>query len=326
MFTLNFLLRRLAQGVVIIGLVSLLIFTLLRVVPGDPVRLMAGGMAPEALIEQIAKQMGLRDPIIVQFGRYMGHVVQGDLGQSFVRPANGASTGGSNFNDSTRGERAKVLTLILETLPMTLQLAALALVFALIFSAIIGISGGLAPGRWPERVAFYVSSVFISLPNFWLGIVLALLFSVKLGWLPAIGYNGFAYTILPAIVLAVELSPVLIRTLVSSVSSQMTEAYVSVGRVRGLGRRRIVGNHVLRNASVPLLNLLGIQFSSLLGGVIIVEYIFDYPGLGLLTINAVLQRDFPLIQGIAIVTSAIFVVINIIVDLIATTIDPRLEY
>ncbi|MCF1436224.1 ABC transporter permease [Agrobacterium vitis] len=326
MFALNFLVRRLFQGAIIIFLVSLLIFTLLRVVPGDPVRMMAGGMAPEALIEKIAKDMGLRDPILVQFGRYMSGVVQGDLGESFVRPANGAATGGSSFNDSTRGERAKVFTLIFDALPMTLQLAAVTLVIALVFSSIVGVAGGLAPGRWPDKLAFYISSIFISLPNFWLGIVLALLFSVKLGWLPAIGYQGFAYTILPAIVLAVELAPVLIRTLVSSVSAQMMEPYVSVGRVRGLSNTRIIANHALRNASVPLLNLLGVQFSSLLGGVIIVEYIFDYPGLGLLTINAVLQRDFPLIQGIAIVTSAIFVLINILVDLVATTIDPRLEY
>ncbi|BCH56674.1 peptide ABC transporter permease (plasmid) [Agrobacterium vitis] len=326
MFALNFLVRRLFQGAIIIFLVSLLIFTLLRVVPGDPVRMMAGGMAPEALIEKIAKDMGLRDPILVQFGRYMSGVVQGDLGESFVRPANGAATGGSSFNDTTRGERAKVFTLIFGALPMTLQLAAVTLVIALIFSSIVGVAGGLAPGRWPDKLAFYISSIFISLPNFWLGIVLALLFSVKLGWLPAIGYQGFAYTILPAIVLAVELAPVLIRTLVSSVSAQMMEPYVSVGRVRGLSNSRIIANHALRNASVPLLNLLGVQFSSLLGGVIIVEYIFDYPGLGLLTINAVLQRDFPLIQGIAIVTSAIFVLINILVDLVATTIDPRLEY
>ncbi|MBP2511069.1 peptide/nickel transport system permease protein [Agrobacterium tumefaciens] len=326
MFAVNFLVRRLFQGVIIIFLVSLLIFTLLRVVPGDPVRLMAGGMAPEALIEKIATDMGLRDPIPVQFGRYMSGVVRGDLGQSFVRPANGASTGGATFNDTTRGERAKVFDLIFDALPMTLQLAAVTLVIALIFSAIVGIAGGLSIGRWPDKLAFYISSVFISLPNFWLGIVLALLFSVKLGWLPAIGYQGFAYTILPAIVLAVELSPVLIRALVSSVSGQMMEPYVSVGRVRGLSQARIISNHALRNASVPLLNLLGVQFSGLLGGVIIVEYIFDYPGLGLLTINAVLQRDFPLIQGIAIVTSAIFVLINIIVDLVATTIDPRLEY
>ena len=121
MFTLNFLIRRLTQGVVIIGLVSLLIFTLLRVVPGDPVRLMAGGMAPEALIEKIAKDMGLRDPIIVQFGRYMGSVLQGDLGQSFVRPANGAATGGANFNDTTRGERAKVCLLYTSPSPRDVE-------------------------------------------------------------------------------------------------------------------------------------------------------------------------------------------------------------
>ncbi|MEJ0092089.1 MAG: ABC transporter permease [Methylocella sp.] len=323
---LSFLARRITQGLVIVFLVSALIFTLLRVVPGDPVRLMAGGMAPEALINEIATKMGLRDPIPVQFMRYMGHVARGDLGESFVRPANGASTGGSSFDDSTRGERAKVLDLIGETLPMTLQLAAVAVAMALCISALIGIPGGLAPGRWPDRLAFYLSSIFISLPNFWLGIVLTLLLSVKLGWLPAIGYGGFAYTLLPALVLAVELSPVLIRTLTGSLTSIMQEPFIAVGAVRGLSRRRIIANHALRNASVPLLNLLGVQFSGLLGGVLIVEYIFDYPGLGLLTINAVLQRDFPLIQGIAIVTSAIFVFINIAVDLAATMIDPRLEY
>jgi peptide/nickel transport system permease protein len=326
MLVLSFLARRLAQGAIIITLVSLLIFTLLRVVPGDPVRLMVGGMAPDSLVEQIANRMGLRDPILVQFGRYAGQVVRGDLGHSFVRPANGAATGGANFDDATRAERAPVAALIGEALPMTLQLAALALAFALAFSSLVGIAAGLRPGGLADRFAFAVSSIFISLPNFWLAIVLALLFSVKLGWLPAVGYGGFSYTILPAIVLAVELSPVLIRTLSGAVAAQMGEAYVAVGRLRGLTETRIVGAHVLRNAAVPLLNLLGVQFSSLLGGVIIVEYILDYPGLGLLTINAVLQRDFPLIQGIAIVTSAIFVVINILVDLAATIIDPRLAY
>ena len=326
MTIVSFLLRRLAQGVIIVFFVSALIFTLLRVVPGDPVRLMAGGMAPDALINQIATKMGLRDPIPVQFARYMGHVVRGDLGQSFVKPADGSSTGGASFDDSTRGRRAEVLDLIRATLPMTLQLAAVAVVMALCFSMLVGIPAGLAPGRWPDRVAFYVSSIFISLPNFWLGIVLTLLLSVRLGWMPAIGYGGFSYTLLPAIVLAVELAPVLIRTLSGSLSMIMQEPFIAVGGVRGLSRRRIIANHALRNASVPLLNLLGVQFSALLGGVLIVEYIFDYPGLGLLTINAVLQRDFPLIQGIAIVTSAIFVFINIAVDLLATMIDPRLDY
>ncbi len=326
MFLLNFLIRRLAQGLVIIFLVSFLIFTLLRVIPGDPVRLMAGGMAPDHLIEQIAQNMGLRDPIPVQFARYMSGVVRGDLSESFIRPASGAAVGGSNFNDATRSERAKVLDLIFSTAPYTLQLALLSMVFALLIAVPIGIAGGLNPGKWPDRLALYLGSLFVSLPNFWLGIVLALVLSVNLGLLPAIGYQGFAYTILPAIVLAIEISPFIIRTLTVSVAQNMGENYIAVAAVRGIGRTRIIFGHALKNATVPLLNLLGVQFSMLLGGVLVVEFIFDYPGLGLLTINAVLQRDFPLIQGIAIVTSAAFVLINIVVDLVATTIDPRLDY
>lgn len=326
MFILKFLSRRLFQGAIIVFIVSALIFTLLRVVPGDPVRLMAGGMAPEALIEEIAKEMGLRDPIPVQFGRYMSGVVQGDFGQSFVRPKSGASVGGSSFDDSTRGERAKVLKLIADTAPMTIQLALLSTLFALIIAIPIGVAGGLAPGRWPDRLALYLSSVFVSLPNFWLGIVLALLLSVKMQLLPAIGYQNFTYTILPAFVLAIEMAPFIIRTLTVSVAGVMSESFIDIARVRGLSRNRIVFHHGMKNAAVPLLNLLGVQFSMLLGGVLVVEFIFDYPGLGLLTINAVMQRDFPLIQGIAIITAAAFVLINIVVDLAATTIDPRLDY
>jgi peptide/nickel transport system permease protein len=326
MFVLGFLGRRLAQGALIVFMVMFVIFTLLRVAPGDPVRLMAGGMAPEALIEQIAQEMGLRDPIVVQFARYAGGVIQGDLGQSFVRPASGASLGGASFDDGTRDERARVLDLILQTAPMTIQLALLAMVFALLIGVPIGVAGGLYPGRWPDRMALYLGSVFVSLPNFWLGIVLALLLSVKLGWLPAIGYQGFAYTILPAIVLAVEIAPFIIRSLTVSVAQVMNSSFIDIARVRGLSRAQIVFRHAMKNAAVPLLNLLGVQFSMLLGGVLVIEFIFDYPGLGLLTINAVLQRDFPLIQGIAIVTSAAFVLINIVVDLAASAIDPRLEY
>lgn len=326
MFIARFLARRLLQGALIVFLVSAVIFTLLRVVPGDPVRLMAGGMAPEALIEQIAEDMGLRDPIYQQFGRYAWGIVQGDLGQSFVRPASGAAVGGASFDDNTRSERAKVWDLIAQTAPMTVQLALLSMLFALIIAVPIGVWGGLRPGRFPDKLALYLSSVFVSLPNFWLGIVLALLLSVKLNLLPAIGYGGFAYTILPAIVLAIEIAPFIIRTLTVSVAGVMRENFIDIAAVRGLTRNQIIFRHALRNSSVPLLNLLGVQFSMLLGGVLVIEFIFDYPGLGLLTINAVMQRDFPLIQGIAIVTAAAFVLINIVVDLCATAIDPRLEY
>ena len=189
----------------------------------------------------------------------------------------------------------------------------------------LGILAGLNPGRWQDKLAFYSSSLFVSLPNFWLGIVLILLISVQLKLLPAIGYGGPAYAILPALVLAIEISPFIIRTISVSVSEVMQQHFIEAGEVRGLPRNQIILRHGLRNAAVPLLNLLGIQLSTLLGGVVVVEFIFDYPGLGLLTIQAVLQRDFPLIQGIAIMTAAIFVFINIVVDLGAATIDPRLE-
>ncbi len=262
----------------------------------------------------------------MQFGRYLARLAGGDLGRSYQRPKSGAIAQGGVYNDPTRGEMAKVSDLIIERMPLTLELATLALIFALLVSLPLGIAGGLRPGGWPDKLAFFTGSVFVSLPNFWLGIVLALIVTVQLGWLPSIGYQGITYAILPAIVLAIELSPFIIRSLTVSVAQIMREHFIEAAEVRGLGRRRIVWAHALRNASVPLLNLLGIQLSTLLGGVLVVEYIFDYPGLGQLTVNAVLQRDFPLIQGIAIVTSAIFVFVNIAVDVAATTIDPRLEY
>lgn len=326
MFIFRFLMRRLSQGLLIVLIVSALIFSLLRVVPGDPVRLMVGGMAPESLVEEIATEMGLRDPIPVQFYNYMKGVVQGDLGQSFVRPANGAAVGGASFDDSTRGERAKVLDLIVEAAPKTLQLAVLAMAFGLLIAVPIGIGAGTNPGRWPDKLALYTSSMFVSLPNFWVGIVLALVISVNLKLLPAVGYKGFEYTILPAFVLAIELAPFIIRSLSVSVASVMSENFIDIARVRGLSTKQIIFKHAVKNASVPVLNMLGVQFSMLLGGVLVVEFIFNYPGVGLLTINAVMQRDFPLIQGIAIVTAAAFVLINIAVDLISNAIDPRLDY
>ncbi|MEN1647026.1 ABC transporter permease [Pseudomonas aeruginosa] len=323
---LYYLGKRLGQGAFIVLLVSFMIFALLRVMSGDPVRLIVGGMAPDHVVEQTAKEMGLRDPMLVQYGRYLAGLVQGDMGQSFIRPKSGATMGGAAYDDPTRSERAEVAELIMKALPYTLQLAGLALAIALLVSLALGIPAGLNPGKWQDKLAFFTGSTFVSLPNFWLGIVLILILSVQLKWVPAIGYNGFSYTWLPAIVLAVELVPFITRTLSVSIAEIMTQPFIAAARSRGIGFGRIVFGHALRNASVPLLNLLGIQLSALIGGVLVIEFIFDYPGLGLLTIQAVLQRDFPLIQGIAIMTAVIFVCINIIVDFIAVLIDPRLDH
>lgn len=323
-FILTFLARRLVQGAIIVLLVSFTIFSLLRLIPGDPARMILGPVAPDAVVEQTAKDMGLRDPIVVQYVRYLGQVVHGDFGTSFIKSATGGSVTGGR--DEARGSRALVIDLIGSTLPYTLQLAALALVFTFLIAVPLGIGGGLYAGRWPDKLALYLSSVFVSVPNFWFAIVLALIVTARLQWIPSIGYQGFAYTILPALVIAVEMSPLFIRALSVSVADTLRQNFVELAAVRGLPPRQILTRHVLRNATTPILNLFGVQVGALLGGVLIVEYIFDYPGIGLLTVQAVLQRDFPVIQGVAILSSTIFVVINILVDLVAAQIDPRLEY
>jgi len=326
MLIVEFLVKRIAQGLLIVFITSLLIFTLLRVVPGDPVRLIVGGMAPPDVVEKVATKMGLRDPIIVQYGRYMrGILLHGDFGQSYLRPRSGMIATGGQYIDPTKSDMAPVIDQILERLPFTLQLGGMALLFALLISFPIGIAGGLHQHGWQNALAFGVQSLFVSIPNFWLAIVLILFLSVKLKLLPALGYQGFSYVLLPAIVLSVEIAPFIIRTLTTSLGEVMQSTFIDEARVRGLSRRRIVYSHALRNAAVPLVNLLGIQLSTLIGGVLVIEYIFDYPGLGNLTVVSVVGRDFPVIQGIAIATSAVFVFINIIVDLVAYMIDPRVE-
>ncbi len=327
-FAVDFFLRRLAQGLVIIMLVAMLIFTLLRVVPGDPVRTMLGPMVSAEVAEETAKQMGLRDPIPLQFARYLGQVAGGNFGHSFVRSAQGASTGGSRGGQTfDASNRAPVMGLILTALPYSMLLAGLALGMSLLIALPLGIAAGLRSGKWPDRLALYVSSLFVSLPNIWLALVLIFFVSVKGGLLPAIGYQKWTYAILPAFVLAIELAPVFIRSASIAVSSNLREQYVASGQIRGLSRTRMIVAHVLRNSMIPLLNIVGIQaIGLLLGSLFVIEYIFNYPGVGLLMINAVFQRDFPVIQAIAILASALLVLVNILVDFAATNIDRRLQY
>jgi len=325
-FFLSFMLRRLSQGLVIILLVGFTIFALLRIIPGDPVRIIVGPMATEEQIAEIATDLGLRDPLVVQFGRYLVELSKGDMGSSFIKNKSGANV---VMGRSSEGldNKASVFDLIKTALPFSILLAALSVAFALAFSLPLGIVAGLRPNGWINKISFAISSIFVSLPNIWLAILLILVLSTKLHWLPAIGYKGFSYAILPAIVLAIELSAVIVRALSSSVTSVMQETYIQAGVVRGLSMGHMIRHHVLRNAAIPMLNLFGAQLGGLLlGSIFVVEYIFNYPGLGLLTINAVFQRDFPVIQGVAILTTAVLVLINIIVDLISASIDRRLQY
>jgi ABC-type dipeptide/oligopeptide/nickel transport system permease component len=321
----SFLVRRFLQGILIILLVSFGIFAVLRLVPGDPARLIIGPMASDAVVEATAKEMGLRDPIPIQYMHWIGAALHGDFGQSYIRALDGSQIAESQGGVARAG-KAHVLDLIGSALPFTLQLAALALLFAAIIAIPLGIAGGMRSGQWPGKVVLYLSSAFVSIPNFWLAIVLALVVTARLHLIPSIGYEGFSYTILPAFVIAIEMSPIFMRGLSTSVAGARQQGFVSLAEFRGLSRRRIFFGHILRNAAVPVLNLFGVQIGALLGGILMVEYIFNYPGVGLLTVQAVLQRDFPVIQGIAVLSATLFVVINILVDLVSTWIDPRLDF
>lgn len=319
------LLRRLGQSLVTLLLVTFVVFALLRSGPGDPARLVVGGLASAQEVERVAGEMGLRDPLLLQYGRYLSRLLQGDAGVSFVKPRSGLSVAGSREGDSTRAERASTVSLIAERLPLTLQLVGLALLFALVVALPLGLWAGSRPGRWPDGLVTLLAAGLVSLPNFWLASVLALVISLQLGWLPAVGYQGFAYTVLPAVVLAVEIAPVLMRGLALALGAVGREAFVRIAPVRGLSAARVLWRHKMKNASVPLLTMLGAQLAGLLGGVVVVEYVFDYPGLGHLMIESVLQRDFPLVQAIVVLASTFFLAVNLGIDLLCSWIDPRVS-
>jgi peptide/nickel transport system permease protein len=325
-YVLYFLARRSAQGLVIVFFAVFFIFMVMRIVPGDPVRLMVGGAAPDQVLQKVATELGLKDPLLVQFGRYLKGIIRGDFGTSFIRPKSGGSVGGEAWDDKRAHARAEVFDLIIERIPLTLLLAGMAIVWAIVLGIPFGIVAAIKQGSWIDKLANGFVSISISIPNFWLGIILMLIVSIRMGILPSVGYKGFSYVILPSFAVCLELAPILLRTIRSSMIDVMRMNFVKVAKARGLSPISIIMKHCFRNSLVPLLNVLGVQIGILLGGVIVVEFVFNYPGLGLLTIYAVLQRDFPLIQGIVILFASVFVFINIIVDLLCSYVDRRISF
>ena len=328
LFILSFLIRRLAQGALIVFLVTFVIFALLRVIPGDPTRVILGPMASEEVRENAAIELGLNKPIPVQYLSYVKDLSKGDFGKSFIRGKQGGSMGGSQDSKGLDLEhRASVLELILKVLPKTLIFAGIGIFFALFISVPIGILAGLKSESFFGKLSLYLSSFLVSLPNIWIALVLILVVSVNAGLLPAFGYKNITYAFLPAIVLAIEICPVLIRAFSVSVTSNLSETFYEIGIVRGISKFNMIFKHIIRNSLIPILNLFGAQLIGMvLGGLFVVEFIFNYPGLGLLAINAVFQRDFPIIQAIAVLASSALVIINIVVDLTASIIDRRLKF
>jgi ABC-type dipeptide/oligopeptide/nickel transport system permease component len=303
----TYVLRRLAQSALTLLGVSVLVFVILRVLPGDPARMLLPDGAPESAVAELNRQLGLREPLVVQYGLFLGSVARGDFGQSFQY-------------------RAPALRVVLERLPATVHLTLAAMLITIAAGVPLGIFTAVRRGTRYDVAGTIVAVLGQSLPNFWLGIMLILLFGVALRWLPTSGFASWTSLVLPAVTLAAFPTALVARLTRSSMLEILNRDYIRTGRAKGLAERSVVFRHALRNAAIPVLTVIGLQIGALLGGAVITESIFAWPGMGKLIVDAIFFRDFPVVQTVLILSATVFVVINLAVDLLYTVIDPRIRY
>lgn len=284
-----------------------LVFVIFRLVPGDPARLMAGDAATEESIAQLREEMGLNDSILTQYFHYLDDLLHGDLGRSRV------------YQQAVTGP-------IMDRLPNTLLLAAAAMSIALVIGVTVGIISALRSHTWVDHLSMLTAVGGVSLPSFWLGLMLIMLFSVQLGWLPVGGFNTKWGIVLPALTLAANQMAVLARMTRSTMIGVMHQDYIRTARSKGLPQRRVVASHGLRNALIPTLTVAGVQLGYLLGGSLVVETVFAWPGLGRLLMDSIQQRDYPMIQAIVLVYAVLMLSVNLIVDVLFAVVDPRVSY
>jgi len=303
----RFILRRLLLSVPTLFGVLVVAFLLLYVAPGDPVTAMIGERADSATIARLRVELRLDDPLPVRFGHYVGQIVKGDLGRSYItnRPI-------------TRDIR--------ERFPKTLQLAAAAMLFAALTGIGLGVLSARNPGGWADRLALGVAYLGISFPVYWVGLLLILLFAVTLHLLPPSGYEGLRFLILPALALGMRSVAFLARVTRSAMLDALSADYVRTARAKGVAERMVTMRHALRNALIPIVTVLGLDFGSYLTGSILTETVFSWPGLGRYVVNAISRRDLPAIQGTVLFLSVVFVLVNLIVDLAYAKTDPRVAY
>ena len=303
----SFILRRLLLSVPTLFGVLVVAFLLLYVAPGDPVMAMVGERADEATIARLRQELRLNDPLPVQFGHYIGGIVKGDLGKSYIT------------NRPIRKD-------ILERFPKTLQLAGAAMLLATILGVTLGILSGRRPGSAIDRFGLAIAYLGISFPVYWVGLLLILLFAVTLHWLPPSGFGGIRYLALPALALGMRSIAFLARMTRSAMLDALGADYVRTARAKGLSEFVVVTRHALRNAMIPIITVLGLDFGAYLTGSILTETIFSRPGLGRYVVNAIARRDLPAIQGSVLFLSAVFVLVNLITDIAYAKADPRVSY
>ena len=291
---------------VILGVVTL-VFFLVHLIPGDPVDIMLGETAQAANKQMLRRELGLDKPIACQYFDFLKKLSRGNLGRSLH-------------------SQQPVLSLIMKKYPATLELMLAAVLIALLISLPLGITCALKQYSLIDQGTLVLSLLGVSMPNFWLGPLLIILFSLKLGLLPISGRGGIQHLILPAITLGMSMSAILTRMVRSSMMDVLKEDYMVTARAKGLPSWRVVLKHGLKNALIPVLTIIGLQIGALLTGSIITEMIFAWPGLGRLTIQAIYTRDYPLIQGCVLVVAISYVMVNLLTDLAYTVIDPRIRY
>ena len=303
---LSYLFNRMIGALLVIFGVTGIVFLLIHLVPGDPVEIMLGESASMADREALRIALGLDKPVIVQFLAYLEGLLHLDLGTSIH-------------------SRQPVSTLLLERLPATGLLAGVTLAVATVLAFPLGIIAAIRSNTAWDSGAMGFSMLGVSIPNFWLGPLLILLFSLWLGWFPVSGRDGFASVVLPALTLGTGLAAVLSRMVRSSMLEVLGEDYMRTAKAKGLAPHRIVLQHGLRNALLPVITLLGLQLGALLAGAVITETVFSWPGIGLLTIESIQSRDYPVLQACVLLISASYVLVNLLTDIVYAWIDPRIR-
>ena len=299
--------RRLALTVPTLFGVLVVTFLLLNVIPGDPVLEMVGERADSATIARLRAELRLDDPLPVQFGHYLWGVVRGDLGRSYI----------------TRRPIARDLA---ERFPKTAQLALAAMVFAALSGITLGVLAAARPGGVVDRVAMLLSYLGVSFPVYWVGMLLILLFAVALRWLPASGSGGLAYLILPALTLGIRSVAFLARMTRGAMLDVLSSDFIRTARAKGLSELAVVGRHAFRNALIPVITVLGLDVGNYLTGSLLTETIFAWPGVGRYVLAAIERRDLPAIQGSILFMSVVFVLVNLLTDLVYAKADPRIAY
>nr|MBO2471077.1 peptide ABC transporter permease [Bacillota bacterium] len=303
----RYIVRRLLLAIPVLIGVSIVVFWMIRAIPGDPARVLAGEGAPLEVVERIREQYGLNEPLHVQYMVFLKHLLQGDLGRS-IR------------------SRRPVTEEVAARLGPTLELAAGSMVVAIVIGVSTGILSAVRPNSWIDAVSTFIALVGISMPVFWLGLMLMYFFSYELGWFPTAGRGTWRHLVLPSLTLGLSTAAIIARMTRSSMLEVLRQDYVRTARAKGLHEWAVVLKHAFRNALIPIVTVTGLQMGSLLGGAVMTESVFAWPGIGRLMVDSIIARDYPVVQGAVLVVAVGFILINLLVDVLYAYINPTIRY